>query len=166
MIFVTVGSQKFQFNRLLEKVDQMAGAGAVGEEIIMQTGAGDYIPRNCRYQAFYDREVFTDMVEKCSVLITHGGTGTIVDAVKRGKKTIAVPRLVCYGEHVDDHQLQLLERFQEMNLIYACMELEHLPQMLREIRTHRFDRWQSNTDAFVAAIDGDIQSLSGNLSHF
>ena len=67
---------------------------------------------------------------------------------------------------MDDHQLQLLERFQEMNLIYACMELEHLPQMLQEIRTHRFDRWQSNTDAFVAAIDGDIQYLSGNRSHF
>ena len=62
MIFVTVGSQKFQFNRLLEKVDQMAGAGAVGEEIIMQTGAGDYIPRNSRYQACYDRELFMDMV--------------------------------------------------------------------------------------------------------
>ena len=61
MIFVTVGSQKFQFNRLLEKVDQMAGAGAVGEEIIMQTGAGDYFPRNCRYQAFYDRELFMDI---------------------------------------------------------------------------------------------------------
>lgn len=166
MIFVTVGSQKFQFNRLLEKVDQMAGEGAVDEEIIMQTGAGGYIPRNCRYQAFYDRELFTDMVERCSVLITHGGTGTIVDAVKRGKKTIAVPRLVCYGEHVDDHQLQLLERFQEMNLIYACREPENLPELLQRIRTHRFDRWQSNTEAFIAAVEDDIRSLSGTLSHF
>lgn len=161
MIFVTVGTQKFQFNRLLEKVDQMAGDGRVEEEIVMQTGASDYVPHSCRYQAFYDRERFREMVEKCSVLITHGGTGTIVEAVKRGKKTIAVPRLARYGEHVDDHQLQLLERFHEMNLIYACADPEALPQMLREIRDHRFDVWRSNTEAFVTAIDEDIRLLFG-----
>lgn len=159
MIFVTVGSQKFPFNRLLEKADQMAGEGAAGEEVIMQTGAGAYVPRNCQYQAFYDRDRFTELVESCSVLITHGGTGTIVDAVKRGKKTIAVPRLARYGEHVDDHQLQLLERFHEMNLIYACMNPEHLPEMLEKIRNHQFDRWQSNTGTFIASVSDDLRSL-------
>ena len=101
------------------------------------------------------------MVEKCSVLITHGGTGTIVDAVKRGKKAIVVPRLARYGEHVDDHQLQLLERFHELNLVYACTDVEKLPELLKGIRTHRFDTWQSNTEAFIASIDEDIWTIFG-----
>ena len=161
MIFVTVGSQKFQFNRLLKKVDQMAADGSIKEGVCVQTGASDFVPCNCRHQAFYDRDKFAQMVEKCSVFITHGGTGTIVDAVKRGKKAIVVPRLARYGEHVDDHQLQLLERFHELNLVYACTDVEKLPELLKGIRTHRFDTWQSNTEAFIASIDEDIWTIFG-----
>ena len=54
MIFVTVGSQKFQFNRLLKKVDQMAADGSIKEGVCVQTGASDFVPCNCRHQAFYD----------------------------------------------------------------------------------------------------------------
>ena len=103
MIFVTVGSQKFPFNRLIEKVDQMAGEGVIREEVLIQTGTSDYIPRHCRHRDFYDREEFKTMIDTCTVLITHGGVGTVIDAVKRGKKVVAVPRLARYGEHVDNH---------------------------------------------------------------
>ena len=44
MIFVTVGTQKFPFNRLLKKVDQLARDGVITEEVFIQTGNGDYIP--------------------------------------------------------------------------------------------------------------------------
>lgn len=163
MIFVTVGSQKFQFNRLLKKVDQMAADGSIKEGVCVQTGASDYVPCNCRHQAFYDRDKFAEMVEKCNILITHGGTGTIVDAVKRGKKAIVVPRLARYGEHVDDHQLQLLERFHKMNLVYSCTDVKYLPEMLRRIRNHQFAVWQSNTEAFVESIDEYIRSIYGGV---
>ena len=36
MIFVTVGSQKFQFNRLIKKVDQMVREGVIPGEVFMQ----------------------------------------------------------------------------------------------------------------------------------
>lgn len=153
MIFVTVGSQKFPFNRLIEKVDQMAGEKVITEEVFIQTGAGSYIPRSCSYQAFYDRDHFTDMIEQCSILITHGGAGTVVDAVKRRKKVIVVPRLARYGEHVNDHQLQLAGKFYEMNLAYMCRDLNDLPKMVERIRNHVFDSYSSNTEAFLASVD-------------
>lgn len=53
------------------------------------------------------------------MLITHGGAGTMVNAVKRGKRVIVVPRLARYGEHVDDHQLELAKRLHGMNLLHA-----------------------------------------------
>lgn len=59
---------------------------------------------------------FSQIMDKAEIVITHGGTGAIIGAVKKGKKVIAVPRLARYGEHVDDHQLQLVGQFKELNL--------------------------------------------------
>ena len=159
MIFVTVGSQKFPFNRLLKKVDQMVQEGAITEEVLIQTGASDYTPSHCRYQPFYNRALFSEMLGSCTVLITHGGTGTIIDAVKRGKKTIVVPRLSRYGEHVDDHQLELTGRFHALKLVYACPETEGLAEALRWVRGHRPAPFCSNTEAFLASLDGFLNSL-------
>ncbi|MDE6893008.1 MAG: beta(1,3)galactosyltransferase EpsH [Lachnospiraceae bacterium] len=168
MIFVTVGSQKFQFNRLLEKTDQMVKDGIITEEVFMQTGASDYVPRHCRYQAFYNCDEFSELMEKSDVVITHGGTGTIIKSVKMGKKTIVIPRLARYGEHVDDHQLQLLERFREMNLVFACPDLSSLPDALSCIRNHRFSLYQSGTESLIASIDDfiySIQALPGSINY-
>ena len=70
-----------------------------------------------------------------------------------------VPRIVKYGEHVDDHQLQMLLRFQEMNLIYACKDVDDLPEALKTIRTHQFNTYEPTTDAFLASVDDFIRSV-------
>ena len=46
MIFVTVGSQKFPFDRLVQRVDELAGEGIIREEVIIQTGACRYRPQD------------------------------------------------------------------------------------------------------------------------
>ena len=159
MIFVTVGSQKFPFDRLLSRVDQMAGEGAVAEEVFMQTGCSGYIPRHCRYRPFCHQEQFAALMEQCAVLITHGGAGTMIDAIRRGKKIIAVPRLARYGEHVDDHQMELAMRLQELNLLRVCPDVELLPEVLGDLNAHNFQAFHSNTETFLASLDGYIRSL-------
>ena len=93
MIFVTTGSQKFQFNRLLQKIDRLIEEGIVGEEVFAQIGESDYQPRHYEYCRFLDRESFAEKMRECRMVITHGGTGVIIGAVKQRKKVIAVPRL-------------------------------------------------------------------------
>ena len=93
MIFITLGSQKFQFNRLLQAVDQLIEKSVIEDEVFAQIGYSDYQPKHYAYQKFLDREQFLVQEEKCRVLITHGGTGAIIGAVKKGKKVIAVPRV-------------------------------------------------------------------------
>lgn len=158
MIFVTVGSQKFPFDRLIQKVDHMIRDGSIGEDVFIQTGTSRYVPV-CGHQAFCEREHFEALMEACSILITHGGAGTMVDAVKRGKKTVAVPRLARYGEHVDDHQLELTRRLHEMNLLRACPDVELLPDALRGLVNHSFNAFRSNTEAFLTSLDGCIRTL-------
>lgn len=158
MIFVTVGSQKFPFDRLIKKVDQLIREGLIQEEVFIQTGTSGYVPA-CPHQAFCERARFEELMEECGVLITHGGAGTMVDAAKRGKRTVAVPRLARYGEHVDDHQLELTEQLHKMNLVYACLNAEDLPEVLRAVRDQSPARFPSNTEAFIRVLDGDIRAL-------
>ena len=163
MIFVTVGSQKFPFNRLIQKVDQLVKDGVIRDDVMIQTGVSNYTPCQCHYQAFYDQEAFKNMIDTCSVLITHGGVGTLIDDVRRRKKVVAVPRLARYGEHVDDHQLQILERFHQMNLIESCVDVDKLGEAIARAQTHVYDSYSSNTIAFIASVDETIRSLGGGM---
>ena len=159
MIFVTLGSQKFQFNRLLRALDELAEKGAFAEEIFAQTGYSDYRPRHYRFQPFLDAEEFTRCLEKADLVITHAGTGVIISAVKRGRRVIVVPRLGRYGEHVDDHQVQIAEMFSELGYVCACEDCGQLAEKIREAKGLRFEPYVSNTEKYVASLEEYIQSL-------
>ena len=159
MIFITLGSQKFQFNRLLKEIDKLIDDGVIEDEVFAQIGASEYIPRNYKYEYFLDRNRFAEIMNSCDTVITHGGTGVIIGAVKKGKRVIAVPRLAKYGEHVDDHQLQLLHQFDDLQLICACYELNDLGECYKNLKTMQFRPYVSNTDVVIASIDEYLKSL-------
>lgn len=153
MIFVTVGSQKFQFNRLLIEIDRLVEKGKITEEVFAQTGYSDYEPRNYEYKNFLDRDEFSDIMSKCDKVITHGGTGAIIGAAKNEKKIIAVPRLVKFGEHVDDHQLQITEQFKKMKFAEAVKEIDEIESALEKIKQIKFNSYVSNTKNIIKKIE-------------
>lgn len=159
MIFITLGSQKFQFNRLLMKIDELIDSGVITEPVFAQTGYSDYCPKNFPYENFLDRDTFAEKTGESTMVITHGGTGAIIGAVKKGKKVIAVPRLVKYGEHVDDHQIQMIEQFNDMDIICACMDTEQLADSIRYAGEHTFRPYQSNTHNIIASITEYLETL-------
>ncbi len=152
MIFVTVGSQKFQFNRLLKKIDELIEKKAIKEKVYAQIGTSDYKPSNYEYTDFMTQDEFNKKIDECNLLITHAGTGVIVNAVKKGKKVIATPRLAKYGEHVDDHQIQLIQQFDELNFIEPCYELNDLEIKLKEVQKKEYKKYVSNTDTIIESI--------------
>lgn len=158
MIFITTGSQKFQFNRLLKEVDRLIDTGVIKEEVYAQIGYSDYKPKNYKFTNFMDRDDFASYVDKSEIVITHGGTGVIIGAVKKGKKVIAVPRLAKYGEHVDDHQIQLLTQFDDANLICACYETEDIEKNIQNIKTMEFGVYESNTQTIIDDIEQFLRS--------
>ena len=159
MVFITLGSQKFQFDRLLKKVDELIDEGVIEDEVVAQIGASEYMPRNYSYVRFMDRNQFAETMDRCTTVITHGGTGVIIGAVKKGKKVIAVPRLAKYGEHVDDHQLQLLHQFDDLQLICACYEVDQLGEFYVKLPEMVFRPYVSNTNVVIDSIDEYLQSL-------
>lgn len=159
MIFVTLGSQKFQFNRLLEEIDRLIKTGKITESVFAQTGYSTYQPKYFLYKDFLDQEAFKNCIEKSSFVITHGGTGAIIGSLKKGKKVISVPRRVEFGEHVDNHQLQLLSQFEELKLVSACYELGDLKDHIKTISSKEFASYHSNTEMIVASIDQFLSSI-------
>lgn len=152
MIFITLGSQKFQFNRLLKAVDELVGNQMIEDKVFAQTGCSDYEPKNYEFKQFLDHEEFARVMSLSDIVITHGGTGAIIGAVKKGKKVIAVPRRAQYGEHVDDHQIQLIEQFKELNLICECRDCEKLGASLEVVKKAEFESYQSNTQKIIDSI--------------
>jgi len=161
MIFVILGSQKFQFNRLLKQVDVLVERGIIAGEVFAQTGCSDYRPAHFAYKPFLDRDEFDRMQANADIVITHGGTGAIIGALKKNKKVIAVARRACYGEHVDDHQSELLEQFEQMHLICVCKDTDNLAQALEQVRTTQYRAYKSNTGAIIASIEEFITTGEG-----
>ena len=142
MILVTVGSQKFQFNRLLEEIDRLVANKIITEDVFAQIGVSDYKPKNYNYIDFMSQDEFENKLDESSIVVTHAGTGVIVNAVKKEKKVIAVPRLAKYGEHVDDHQIQLIKEFQELNFIEPVYEIDNLGKVLKSIKNKKYNKYQ------------------------
>lgn len=157
MIFITVGSQKFQFNRLLKEIDKLIKEKKITEKVFAQTGYSDYKPENYTYKNFLDRDEFSNIMSKCDTVITHGGTGAIIGAVKQEKKVIAVPRLKEFGEHVDNHQLQIISEFGKMNFIKSVSKIEELDEVINNIGNCELNKYVSNTDVIIESIEEFIE---------
>lgn len=137
MIFVTLGTQKFQMNRLVEAVDK--AALKIKEEIFIQTGSSTYKPVNCQYKSFLDSEEFNEYIKKCSVLITHSGVGSIMSGINLRKPVIVVPRLAQFHEHVDDHQIEIAEAFASKKCVIYCKDLEKLTAYIEKSKKFKFE---------------------------
>lgn len=157
MIFITLGSQRFQFNRLLIEIDKLIDEGKIIEEVFAQIGYSNYEPKNYKFKKFLDRDEFSNIMNECKTVITHGGTGAIIGAVKREKKVIAIPRLAKFGEHVDDHQLQIVEEFDKLGFITGIVEIKDILFSLRTIGEKEFKNYKSNTHNIINLIDEFIQ---------
>lgn len=155
MITVTVGSQKFPFDRLIEKVDALVQSGAIKDKVFAQIGAGTYRPKSFEYKDFVSSEELSQRLARSDIVITHGGIGIIVTALKCGKKVIAVPRLEKFGEHVDDHQIQIIKKYDKLNYIEPCYDIEDLEKSLENIKTKKYADYNN----YTSGAENIIQSI-------
>ena len=154
-----MGSQKFQFDRLLRAVDGLVAEGVITDLVFAQTGACTYEPSHIECVPFLDSDQFRARMTTADVVITHGGTGAIIGAIRAGKKVVAVPRLARYGEHVDDHQVEIVRQFADMGLIEPCMSMDDLKVAYGNAVRKECRPYASNTDVFVADLRSYLQSI-------
>lgn len=115
--FVTVGSHDEAFPRLLDGVAKAAAAGILPSPVFVQTGVGTLEADGIETRDFISREEFTTRVEEAQVIVTHGGAGALASVARAGKRPVVLARSVALGEHLDDHQQELVDKFKELDLV-------------------------------------------------
>ena len=99
-------------------------------------------------------------MNNCSLLITHAGVGSILTALKKDKKVIVAARLKQYKEHTNDHQLQILTKFDEHKYIIPLYDFDKLDDAIKQVKTFKPSKYKSNTKEFINLIESKISALS------
>ncbi|MBE6157954.1 MAG: hypothetical protein E7160_04090 [Firmicutes bacterium] len=157
MILVTLGTQDKDFSRLLKAVDKQIEAGVIKEKVIVQAGSTSYKSKNMKIFDLMSTDEFESLLSKCSLVITHGGVGTILSALKKDKKVIAASRLAKYGEHHNDHQKQVVKEFAKRGYILELKDFNKLGKLIEKSKTFKPKKYKSNTVNMVNLLDNYIQ---------
>lgn len=154
MILVTLGTQKQSFVRLLELIEK----SNIDDEIIVQAGNTKFESKKMKIFDYIPYEEMTELIKKSDLVITHGGTGSILMPLKMGKKVIAVPRLSKYAEHVDDHQTQLTSIFNEEGYILEYHDGDDFNELYEKSKKFKPNKYVSNTENFIKEIKNLIDN--------
>ncbi len=154
MILVTLGTQDKKFTRLLVEIDNLIKAKEIKDEVIVQAGfSSDYESSNMKIFDLINKDEFDKLIKKCDILITHGGVGSILTGLKYNKKVIAIPRLKKYKEHVNDHQLQIVNNFNDEGYIIGIRDVVELSNALKRLKTFNPKKYQSNKDKVLSLLE-------------
>lgn len=152
MVLVTLGTQKQQFTRLLDYIEE----SNIEEEIIVQAGHTKYESKKMKIFDFVDYDDMQKYIDNCSLVITHGGTGSILTPLKKGKKVIACARDKKYLEHVDNHQYQIVDTFADAGHILKIDENIKLDDVMKKLEEFNPEPYISNTQEFIDNLKKEI----------
>ena len=134
MIFVTLGTQDKPFTRLLEMIQKQIDNGNIKEKVVVQAGYTKFESDDMKIFDYVDGDDFNNLIEEADILITHGGVGSIFTGLRAGKRIIAVPRLAKYGEHTNDHQIQIVSNFDSKGYLIKVNSDEEMEDAIKRVK--------------------------------
>lgn len=120
MIFATIGTNEQPFDRLVAAVRGLPGV----EPLLVQFGSSSEAHGRGDWRDFLSFEDMSDAVARSRVVVTHAGVGSIILALRHGKRPIVMPRRAHLNEAVDDHQVYLAQRLADAGYV-TFVEDEH-----------------------------------------
>jgi UDP-N-acetylglucosamine transferase subunit ALG13 len=117
MIFVVLGTWEMPFTRPLIEIEQAAQQGLLTEPIVVQCGKTTYSSSVMKLVPFFSQQELEQMYEQAAVIICQAGVGSIMLGLKKHKKVISIARLAKFDEHIDDHQLEILDVFSKSGAV-------------------------------------------------
>lgn len=153
MIFVTVGTQKQQFVRLLEMLEN--SKELKDDEIIVQAGHTKYESKRLKIFDFISFEEMEKYIDDAEFVICHGGVGSIFTALKKNKKVLVVPRISKYKEHINDHQLEICKQLEKDGYILYLKEDKDFDKMVKIIRKRKNKEYVSDR-SFIDILKKEI----------
>ena len=107
MILITVGTERFPFDRLMGWFNALQDSDLIGEELVVQYGTCTVLPEGARVYRVLRETDFYSLIKQARLVVAHCGEGTALQLDAMDTPYILVPRCAHYHEHVDNHQVEL-----------------------------------------------------------
>ena len=156
-IFVMFGTQDKRFDRLLNAI--LESDFIKNNDVYVQLGytKGTYKGIHC--QEYYTEEELIHQIEIADLIITHAGVGAIVSALKQKKRVIVVPRLGKFKEQNNDHQVQIMDRFDKQGYIIPCTDLTKLDEIVNNAYKFKLLEYKTEKQGIIAEISDFINKI-------
>jgi UDP-N-acetylglucosamine transferase subunit ALG13 len=133
VLLVTVGAT-LPFDRMVDSVLELARRREIPERIVIQTGVGGRADPAFECHETLPLDDLLARLRTADIVVCHGGTGSLVTALREGCRVVAMPRLFERGEHYDDHQAEITSAFAARGLIEVAHSTEELREALTRAR--------------------------------
>ncbi len=153
MVLVLVGTQKQDFSRLFKEIEE--SNELKNEKIVAQSGYTKYESEKIQCIPFIPHDEIIEKTRQADFIICHGGVGTIFDSLYQKKKILAMPRLKKYGEHVNDHQIEVCNKLQEEGYILCVNDGDSLDEKIKLLRKTSFKEYINN-NKFIDILKEEI----------
>ena len=153
MILVLLGTQNNSFYRLLREIEKNIEDGTIKEEVNVQAGYTKYESDKMKIIDLMSKEQLNKFQDEADLIITHGGVGSIISSIEKRKKVIAVPRMHEYGEHVNNHQKEIVKDFNDKGYIIGIEKVEDLKQAIINSKNFEPKKYQPNNEKMLKIIE-------------
>ncbi len=159
MILVLLGTQNNSFHRLLEEVEKNIENGIIKEKVVVQSGYTKFESNKMEIIDLMSKEQLEKFQDEAHLIITHGGVGSIVSSIEKGKKVIAVPRKHEYSEHVNNHQEEIVKDFNSKGYIIGIENVEDLGQAIIKSKDFEPKKYQPNNQKMLEILENFIENI-------
>ena len=159
MVLVLLGTQNNSFHRLLEEIERNISDKTIHEEVIVQAGYTKFKSNKMKIFDLIPSDDLNKLQNDATLIITHGGVGSIISSIEKGKKVISVPRLHKYGEHVNDHQKDIVKSFNDKGYIIGISDVSELKDALEKVKSFEPVKYKPDNSKILKIIENYIDNI-------
>jgi UDP-N-acetylglucosamine transferase subunit ALG13 len=152
LLFATVGAT-LPFRRLVETVAELKAQGEIPEDVLMQVGQGGLAPPGIHSFETLPFDQMQSTLRDADIVVCHGGTGSLITALRQGCRVVVMPRLFERGEHYDDHQTDITMAFAARGLVAVANTRQELADALKMVRSRAPVSATSDPDGLISHIE-------------
>lgn len=156
-VLVTVGTV-MPFDRMVGGVEKLIQDGIITQDVAAQIGDSRRDFKNMDAFSSCPFEELNNKMENADIVICHGGSGSILGALKAGAYVVSMARLSEFNEHYDDHQKDITQAFADMDLISIAQDENDIARAMSEAKGRPRHTVNIDPSEFVRVINQFISA--------
>ncbi|MBO5349952.1 MAG: exopolysaccharide biosynthesis protein [Clostridia bacterium] len=158
MILILLGTQNNSFTRLLDAVQENINKKIITDRVIVQAGFTKFDSKDMKIFSMIDKNEFSKLQDEADLIITHGGVGSIISSIEKGKKVIVAPRLKRYNEHVNNHQIQIAKKFNRQGYVKYVINMKNLGKVIKSMDNFCPKEYKKSESNVISIIENYIDN--------